>query len=402
MDISIIIPLYKGNKYISKLMQMMSDNILFNGLYQKCSLEVIFVNDYPSEEIFVEKTNLFEVKVIYQKQNMGIHASRIEGIKHAGGKYLIMLDQDDLVESNWLFSQWSEIKRNNAEYCVCNGWSDRYKTLWKYDALVNQVNNVDFYLEMGCAIISPGQVIMKKESIPKEWLEHVLKVNGADDFLLWILALKNGKKFIINDNLLYYHTPDRTQDSITKVMMIESVKEVDTILKKIGILTDRESPMLSKQIMRLECRFDDSIKDVYFQKEDVPIIRLSEYRRSRDISHIYHLWFQTKNQGKSIAKYLKNHKMESVAIYGMGMLGTDLYEELTRENINVEYAIDQSAVDHKRELKIYTLNDEIKKVDITIVTVVGVEDELIAKIYEKNGGKAVSLKSILSEVIREE
>lgn len=402
MDISIIIPLYKGNKYINKLMEMISNNLLYDKLYNRCDLELIFVNDYPDEEIIVSENNLFTTKVLYQRHNMGIHASRIEGIKNAEGTYIIMLDQDDLVEDNWLCSQWNTIKKSGGNFCVCNGWNNRFKKLWCYESFVNQVNDVKYFLEQRNPIRSPGQVILKKEAIPQEWLNYILKLNGADDYLLWILVLKNRNDFVINNDILFYHTPDRTEDSITLLKMIESIKEVESFLIGNNILNMEEKKALSNQIFRLSCCNDESAEDTYLRKEEKDILRLSEYRRSRDISHIYHLWFQTKNQGKSIAKYLKNHKMESVAIYGMGMLGTDLYEELTRENINVEYAIDQSAVDHKRELKIYTLNDEIKKVDITIVTVVGVEDELIAKIYEKNGGKAVSLKSILSEVIREE
>lgn len=47
MDISIIVPLYKGQKYIEKVLNM----IRGNNRNAKFLTEVIFVNDFPSETI---------------------------------------------------------------------------------------------------------------------------------------------------------------------------------------------------------------------------------------------------------------------------------------------------------------------------------------------------------------
>ena len=47
MDVSVIIPIYKGNGYIESLLNKIEKN------YQESQkeIEVIFVNDYPDEEI---------------------------------------------------------------------------------------------------------------------------------------------------------------------------------------------------------------------------------------------------------------------------------------------------------------------------------------------------------------
>ena len=49
MDVSVIIPIYKGNGYIESLLSKIDKN------YQLCQkkIEVIFVNDYPDEESMV-------------------------------------------------------------------------------------------------------------------------------------------------------------------------------------------------------------------------------------------------------------------------------------------------------------------------------------------------------------
>ena len=52
MDISIIIPLYKGTKYIKSWIEMIDRNMNIvreNG--KDVSFEVLFINDYPQEII---------------------------------------------------------------------------------------------------------------------------------------------------------------------------------------------------------------------------------------------------------------------------------------------------------------------------------------------------------------
>ena len=115
VDISLIIPLYKGNRYCKRLLNMLDQNMEYLNQYQNCDIEVIFVNDYPDEDIQLDGyEHSYRIKLINQVNNKGIHASRVEGLKQAKGEYIIMLDQDDLVERNWLYSQWNKIKTEDA------------------------------------------------------------------------------------------------------------------------------------------------------------------------------------------------------------------------------------------------------------------------------------------------
>jgi len=63
MDVSVIIPIYKGNGYIESLLNKIEKN------YQESQkeIEVIFVNDYPDEEIIINGQYDFKIEVINNK-----------------------------------------------------------------------------------------------------------------------------------------------------------------------------------------------------------------------------------------------------------------------------------------------------------------------------------------------
>ncbi len=90
MKASVIIPVYKVEKYISETI-----NSVLNQTYQ--NFELIIVDD-GSPDRSVEICQQFKdprLKIIRQK-NQGVCAARNTGISHANGQYLAFLDGDDL------------------------------------------------------------------------------------------------------------------------------------------------------------------------------------------------------------------------------------------------------------------------------------------------------------------
>ena len=99
--ISVIIPLYKGKRFIPKLIDMFEQNA--KKVDEK--VEIIFINDFPGEEINETFSNPYlDIKLINNEKNYGIHFSRVRGIHNASGKYIYMLDQDDEIRDHFFLS----------------------------------------------------------------------------------------------------------------------------------------------------------------------------------------------------------------------------------------------------------------------------------------------------------
>lgn len=237
--ITIIVPFYKGNKYIENLLENISKNVM-NFMDKSVGIEVLFVNDSPEEKMIFNK-NIpypFEITCISNGKNQGIHGARCFGIKHARGEYVLMLDQDDFLSDTWLWEQWKALGSNdivvsNVIYCGKRRREKKYKSI---DEMRTACNKWTLCLE-GNEIVSPGQVLLKKEVIPKQWLKHTMKYNGADDYLLWILLFEKKQRISYNISSFYFHQYSNENVSHRSRQMRKSEKEVVDLLDKYHLIS---------------------------------------------------------------------------------------------------------------------------------------------------------------------
>ena len=171
MDISIISPFYKGQKYLKQYLNML-ENILKDINYK---IEIILVNDSPEIPLIIEKSILKKFNIIIQNnsKNVGIHQSRINGLKIAKGKYIIFLDQDDELLPNSIQVLLENIQNNDV--CIGNGYfgciNDKY-LFFQNNKSGQYTTNESYFIEIRDFIVSPGHCLIKKSSIPDEWIKH--------------------------------------------------------------------------------------------------------------------------------------------------------------------------------------------------------------------------------------
>lgn len=236
VSISIVTPIYKGNKYISKLIQMAEKNWDSFNSKLVCSIELILVNDYPEESIKIDKRikRNIKIRVIQLKKNKGIHNARVLGLQKAQGEYILFLDQDDMITDDYLKQQWKCMK--DADAVVCNGLHKR-RMIYPNVKMQEKTLVLENFLKEKNQIVSSGQVLIKKKSIPNKWCNNIMKHNGADDYLLWILMLSEKAKFVYNTEKIYIHVVHGNNASSDLRKMNNSRKEMLSIVRRSGKLT---------------------------------------------------------------------------------------------------------------------------------------------------------------------
>ena len=208
MKITVITPFYEGERYMKNLVETLIANQ--NNLQQKGhELEAILVNDSPWKRVEAPDAQGQFIKVITNESNRGIHYSRVAGLAEATGDYIMFLDQDDTLKNDALVKLLKAIVTDDVDVEVANAnleQSDGSMLLWyRNNYHKSLVGNLKTYLRIGIQIISPGQCLIKKSSIPDFWKTHIMTKNGADDYFLWLLMLAQGMEFKCLDEPLYTH-----------------------------------------------------------------------------------------------------------------------------------------------------------------------------------------------------
>jgi len=384
-DISIIVPIYKGQKYIPYWLNVVEKNAIhLNALQVQC--ELILVNDFPEEKIAVKEQNDhgFILKVLNLCENRGIHGARVYGLEHAEGDWVVFLDQDDKITDDYLVKQKRCI--GDADGVICNGYVKYFcKDICDFiyvDSDAQKITkDLSYYIAIGNPICSPGQVMLKRKAISVFWRQHILKVNGADDYFLWILMLKEGKEFALNEEKLYIHIGHGSNVSNDMLSMSKSIHEVDHILVTNNILDDMEKEIILNRKM--------------------PGLDRS---KSTDIIMVYDYWMYLENRNQSIADFLREHGYFRIGIYGMGYIGNRLCDFLSVSDIVTVFVVDRRAKNFICSIPVFCLEDiqikdYIPQVDAIIVTAESVFESVQKEINKRYDIPVLSFKSILLEMI---
>lgn len=262
--ISVITPLYKGKKYIPNLLLQVKENLHELRNYNNTiNVELIMVNDYPSEQIDRNEYLSEGINIIIKNNsvNSGIHYSRVEGLKISNGDMILFLDQDDCIDNNFLVKTYREYISNKSDVIVTNAWMEKANhekgMLYSRRGQERNLFDIKTYLYAHNQIASPGQCLIRKSSIPKEWLDNILYVNGSDDLLLWILMLSKEASFRFINECLYTHKYTGSNLSASAIKMSKSTLELITVLHSIEYI-DKKNVEILKQSRSMNLQLHDS------------------------------------------------------------------------------------------------------------------------------------------------
>ena len=102
IDVSVIIPVYKTEKYLEKCVL----SVLKGGMD---NIEILLIDDGSpdgSGALCDALRDKYEKINVFHKENGGLSSARNLGINKAKGKYLCFVDSDDFLEEQALFNMF--------------------------------------------------------------------------------------------------------------------------------------------------------------------------------------------------------------------------------------------------------------------------------------------------------
>jgi len=225
--ISIIITNYNGGNLLSQCLHS-----VFNSEYQ--NYEVILVDNASTDDshIFAQK-KFPSMKLISNKENLG-SVGRNSGIKIAKGEYIVLLDNDTKVNSNWL----NEFLKNYEKhgYGMYQGKLLLMDEPNKINSAGCMINIFGFSFARGAGEIDNGQYDKKIEInfpatacafIPKKIFEEIGLFDEEffayldDTDFGWRAIKQNIKSFFVPTVIVYHKWSNTTKWSPFKYYLLE-------------------------------------------------------------------------------------------------------------------------------------------------------------------------------------
>jgi glycosyltransferase involved in cell wall biosynthesis len=187
MKLSIIVPIYNVEPYLSKCIESLLQQDISQHEY-----EIILVNDGSpdnSKKIIIEYLNQYSNIVFVDQLNQGVSVARNNGIDIAKGDYILFIDPDDYIHVNALKLPLDYAIKNNLDILYLKQTSITLdgKVLSEYDfsKYENQViQSTDFFrITRDILKIGDGSVaiLIKRSNLNHENLRFPKDVSFLED-----------------------------------------------------------------------------------------------------------------------------------------------------------------------------------------------------------------------------
>ena len=215
--VSIIIPVYNAEKYISKCL----DSILNQ---TEKDFEIIIIDD-GSQDRSLERCKYYgkndkRVKVLHQ-ENSGVSKARNTGIKHSNGDYITFVDIDDYVDKEYIERFLNVQKKYNAEL-VCSGHViekkfNRIKKVMYENEIIKKENIILSFLSFFDRIsTAPWAKLYKADIIKRFNIYFPEDVPYAEDAIFNIQYYSYINSVIITNDVLYFYNYKDSESAVKK------------------------------------------------------------------------------------------------------------------------------------------------------------------------------------------
>lgn len=373
-SVSIIVPLYRGKQFVKGILEQIERNVLnVPGI----RIQLILYNDFPEERVKADTGFYsYEIIIINAKVNKGIHGARVAALKKATGMYVLFFDQDDILDSHYIKSQLSKIGKADAIVCrLFQGNRQHYTKYFRFEEVITK----EFMLNCWCPIVSPGQVIIRKDSIPYIWKDKILKCNGADDYFLWLCMMAEGKRFVLNQEILFKHVVNQSNTSADINKMMDSELEMIRFLQSEHVFSGKDEKslnLLPYSLRNIHVKELDSIKEAFF---------LSNFLLDEIL------------MGRNILNFFEKRDIKKLAIYGAGEVGVTLYKFLKWKQFEQIFFIDRNAEYIQTDFSVYTMENAPREVDAIMIALYKEEDSVKDSLMKKYSCPVYHIRELTEE-----
>ena len=302
--ISILMPIYKTKE--AHLCQAI-ESVLSQ---TETDFQLLILNDSPNEKYLddlVAKYHDKRIKYFKNKENMGITYSHNRLLELATGKYLAVMDHDDVMYPDRLARQVSYME-SNPQVGICGTAYKRFG-LWNKRGVVRSPKDSDIIkagLFFKCTMLHPS-IMMRADVLKKYHISYDPDYISANDRRLFLDVMPYVDFYNLSEVLMKYRMhANMTSRTKRDEIVVEQKQLRQEMLAKIQVkLSNAELSILNDYALKGRCRIKD--KNILNQVERVLLKINAANQKSA--------YFPTQAFSKLCAKYLVKRCLNA-AFYG--------------------------------------------------------------------------------------
>ncbi|SEM43846.1 Glycosyltransferase involved in cell wall bisynthesis [Chryseobacterium taichungense] len=297
MKLSIIIPIYNIEKYVSKCL----DSILNQDFID---YEIILIDD-GSTDNSLSLCKEYEIKhpniQLFSQENQGVSVARNNGISKSNGQWLCFIDGDDFIEKESLSNIFNQVNDFELDCIIAksyiNNGNKRLNEKYKFNSsfLKKTFTGNELAFQKQYLRGSVCGAFFKRSFIIQNNIQFPIGLINGEDTIFFTKCMLYFKKVIFFDEIFYFiyerhGSASRKWDQDKILLMINNIKYINNY-KKLKQLNKSEISLLDYAIYRIIssifnnlskcftiggfCNIYKSIKQVLNYKLDVGEIKLS-------------------------------------------------------------------------------------------------------------------------------
>lgn len=235
--LSIIVPVYNVEKYISECMDSLLKQTYSN-------IEIILIDDGSKDksgdicDYYARKNSC--IKVIHKK-NAGVSAARNDGLQVARGEYISFVDSDDVIADDIYSTLIDKIERTSSDCACCTYFNFDEKRVKSVEAQFQGIctgnKAFEVLLEEPAYTVVIWNKVFKREvlCLDKECLLFEEGVTMGEDelWLSRVLCNTKNKMAFVNKPLYYWRRRENSATHIKQNRVTRQQKDGITVLNKL-------------------------------------------------------------------------------------------------------------------------------------------------------------------------
>ncbi|RKY75731.1 hypothetical protein DRQ07_11420 [candidate division KSB1 bacterium] len=250
--VTVVIPHWKGEDILRHTLKF-----LFRTDYNNFSV-IVVNNDSPDGSIDKVMPDFPQAKIVNAPKNLGFAAGCNLGIKHADSEYIVLLNNDTEVDSNWLLNLVSVISSDTSvaavqvkllnyfkrEFFDYSGAAGGLIDIFGYPFAMGRVFDYmeqdegqydsvkDVFWASGAAVILRKSALDKTGLLDEMFFAHMEEID-----LEWRFQLNGYKVMTCPDALVYHRSGATLQKENLMKMRLNHRNNIIMLLKNYGTLT---------------------------------------------------------------------------------------------------------------------------------------------------------------------